>query len=185
MNDYRINLNYAKALLMLATDLKQTDEVMKDMRTVIEVTKDNHELATILNNPVIPCEKKLNIAKAVFEGHVSDTTLKFILFVTKKRRAINLKGIAKTYMELYLDKNDIVVADVMSAVDVNQEYLESIRKKVADYTGKKVEIYSHTTNKMLGSFHLTFGTYLYDARIRTKITKMRNAFARNDYEAKL
>ena len=184
MNDYRINLNYAKALLMLATDLNQTHEVMKDMRTVYKVMKENHELATLLNNPVIPSEKKINIATAIFQGKVSDTTFTFLLFVTKKRRAINMKGIAKMYMELYLEENNIVVADVMSAVDVNQEHLESIRQKVAEYTGKKVEIYSHTTNKMLGSFHLTFGTYLYDARIRTKIAKMRNAFARNDYEIK-
>ena len=184
MNNYRINLNYAKALFMLASDLNQTNEVMDDMRLVYKVAKENHELATVLNNPMMPCEKKLGIVDAIFNGKVTDTTLKFLLFVTKKRRTLNIKGIASTYMELYLDANNTVVADVMTAVTVNQEHLENIRQKVAAYTGKKVEIYSHTTNKMLGSFHLTFGTYLYDARIRTKIAKMRNAFAKNDYEVK-
>ena len=184
MNNYRINLNYAKALFMLATDLNQTKEVMDDMRLVYKVAKENHQLATVLNNPTMPGEKKLGIIEAIFKGKVCDTTLQFLLFVTKKRRTLNIKGIASTYMELYLDANNTVVADVMTAVEVNQEHLENIRQKVANYTGKKVEIYSHTTNKMLGSFHLTFGTYLYDARIRTKIAKMRTAFAKNDYDEK-
>ena len=74
---------------------------------------------------------------------------------------------------------------MMTAVEVNQEHLENIRQKVADYTHKKVEVYSHTTNKMLGSFHLMFGTYLYDARIRTAIAKMRVEFSKNDYEGRL
>ena len=184
MNNYKINLNYAKALFMLATDLNQTAEVMTDMRLVFKISRENHELVTVLNNPVIPINKKLGVIDSIFKGRVTETTLAFMQFVTKKRRAINMKGISEKYMELYLDANNIVVADVMSAVEVNQEHLESIRQKVANYTGKKVEIYSHTTNKMLGSFHLTFGTYLYDARIRTKIAKMRNAFAKNDYEVK-
>lgn len=185
MNDYRINLNYAKALLMLATDLGDSDKVMEDMRLVNKVFRENHELYVVFNNPVIAMEKKHAIVRELFGERVTKTSLAFLLFVTKKRRAVNLKGISQMYKDLYREANNIVVADVMTAVEVNQEHLESIREKVAAYTNKNVEIYSHTTNKMLGSFHLMFDTYLYDARIRTKIAKMRVAFSKNIYEGKL
>ena len=108
----------------------------------------------------------------------------FLTFVIRKRRGINLKGISKMFLEQYREANNIVVADVMTAVEVNPEYLERIRVGVANFTGKNVEVYSHTTNKMLGSFYLTFGTYLYDARIRTRIARMRVAFSKNEYEGK-
>lgn len=185
MNDYRINLNYAKALLMLSTELGDSARVMEDMRLVNSVFKENRELAAVFKNPVIKEEKKQAIVRELFGTQVSRTTLEFLLFVTKKRRAVNLRGISQMYKDLYREANNIVVADVMTAVVVNEEHLESIRQKVSDYTGKEVEIYSHTTNKMLGSFHLMFDTYLYDARIRTKIAKMRAAFSKNDYEGRL
>lgn len=185
MNDYRINLNYGKALLMLATDLGESAQVMDDMRLVNTVFKENRQLDVVFKNPVISEAKKQAIVSDLFESRVSKTTLAFLLFVTRKRRAVNLRGISQMYKDLYREANNIVVADVMTAVEVNEEHLESIRQKVAAYTGKDVEIYSHTTNKMLGSFHLMFDTYLYDARIRTKIAKMRVAFSKNDYEGKL
>lgn len=184
MNDYRINLNYAKALLMLANDLGQSDEVMKDMKLVNEVCNENKVLNTIFTNPSIKMEKKVGVVEELFREKISKTAMAFLTFVIRKRRGINLKGISKMFLEQYREANNIVVADVMTAVEVNPEYLERIRVGVANFTGKNVEVYSHTTNKMLGSFYLTFGTYLYDARIRTRIARMRVAFSKNEYEGK-
>lgn len=185
MNDYKINLSYAKALLMLATDLNQSHEVMADMKLVHQVCVENHVLNTVFTNPNIKEAKKVAIVEDLFRDKVSATTMAFLCFVVKKRRGVSLKGISNMYMELYREANNIVVADVMTAVEVHQEYLDRIGQKVADFTGKEVEVFAHTTNKMLGSFYLTFNNYLYDARIRTKIAKMRVAFSKNDYEGKL
>lgn len=185
MKDYRINLNYAKALIMLANDLKQEDEVLADMRLVEDVCKENHELCTVLSNPTIKEDKKVMILDEVFKAHVTPTTLAFLKFVTHKRRSINMKGIANEYINLYREEHDIVYTKVVTAVEVHQEYLDNIAKDVEEFTGKKVELDSVTTNKMLGSFYLTFNNYLYDARIRTKIAKLKVEFSKNSYESKL
>lgn len=185
MNDYRINLSYAKALLMLATDLDQTKEVMADMKLVNEVCNENRVLNAVFVNPTIKEDKKLGIVRDLFGEKVGKTTMAFITFVVKKRRGINLRGISRMYMELYREANNIVVADVMTAdVEVDPVHLEGIGRRVAEFTGKTVEVNAHKTKKMLGGFYLTFNNYLYDARIRTKIAKMRVAFSKNDYEGK-
>jgi len=44
---------------------------------------------------------------------------------------------------------------------------------------------SSACSKMLGSFKLEFDGKMYDARIRTKIKRMRVEFAKNEYESKL
>ena len=53
------------------------------------------------------------------------------------------------------------------------------------HTGRKVELQDRTDARMLGGFKLEFDHNMYDARIRTKIRKLRREFARNDYESKL
>ncbi len=185
MNDYRINQNYAKALYLLASDLGQTKVVFDDMKLVGEVFKENHVLNTVFNNPVIKEEKKINIAKDLFSERISATALAFVLYVVKKRRAVNLGGISSQYLELYREKNNIVLANLMTAVEVNPEHVERIRNEVAKFMHKDVEMNAFTTNKMLGSFYLSFDTYLYDARLLTKIAKMRKEFRKNDYESRL
>ncbi|MBP9991524.1 MAG: ATP synthase F1 subunit delta [Bacteroidales bacterium] len=185
MNDYRINQNYAKALYLLASDLGQTKVVFDDMKLVGEVFKENHILNTVFNNPVIKEEKKINIAKELFSERISATSLAFVLYVVKKRRAVNLGGISRHYLDYYREKNNIVLANLMTAVEVNPEHVERIRDEVAKFTHKDVEMNAFTTNKMLGSFYLSFDTYLYDARLLTKIAKMRKEFRKNDYESRL
>ena len=43
MQDYRININYAKALFMLADDTQEQERVWGDMRLVNSVCAENRE----------------------------------------------------------------------------------------------------------------------------------------------
>lgn len=185
MNDYRIHQHYAKALFLLSQDLGQTDIVMQDMTTVEAVFAEHHVLNTVIGNPTIRDNKKCNIISDLFSDHVSKTSLAFLLFVVKQRRGINLRGIAKAFQQLYRDANGIVVAKVRTAADMTPQLTEQLRDKVADFTHKQVEMECETTNKIMGGFQLMFDTYLVDARLQTRIDRMRREFSRNDYESKL
>jgi len=56
---------------------------------------------------------------------------------------------------------------------------------VETFTHKRVQMECVTSEQMLGGFQLMFDTYLVDARLQTRIDRMRRAFKRNDYESKL
>lgn len=185
MNDYRIHQHYAKALFLLAHDLGQTDTVMQDMGTVAQVCAENRLLNTVMGNPTIREDKKQAIVKEIFASHVSDTSLAFLIFVARRKRAVNLHGIAKAYQELYRDANGIVVARVRTAADMSEKLTDRLRREVEQFTHKQVQMECVTTDQMLGGFQLTFDTYLVDARLQTRIDRMRREFSRNDYESKL
>ena len=53
MQDYRININYAKALFMLADEMQEQDRVAEDMRLVNSVCAENHMLNTVFRNPEV------------------------------------------------------------------------------------------------------------------------------------
>lgn len=185
MNDYRINTSYAKALFMLATDLGCAQLVRQDMDLVAQVCAENRELVAVFNNPAIRQGKKQAILHDLFAPHVQQATLAFLDFVVRKRRAVNLKGIAQAYVELYCDENNIVRADMVTRLPITDEAVVRMAKLVEDYTHKQVELNHTTDHHMLGSFKLTFDNKMYDARIRTKIARLRAEFAKNDYESKL
>ena len=185
MSDYRINNHYAKALFMLATDRGETARVADDMKMVGGVMAENRELSVVLANPTVPGVKKKGILQALFADRVGEATMAFLIFAVRKNRSINLRGISEAYMGLYRDANGIVRSDLVTHQPIDESARRTVTRMVEEYTGKTVELHDHTDPKMLGSFKLEFDNKMYDARIRTKIRRLRLEFAKNDYESKL
>jgi len=185
MNSYRINSNYAKALLLLAKDRGVDAAVADDMKTVDSVCAENRELRAIFANPTIRADKKVAVADALFVGRLHDETIAFLRFVIRKNRAVNLRGISQAYLAQYRDSHGIVLSDLVTHQPIDDNARRSVTQIVEEYTGRTVELNDHTDPNMLGGFKLEFDNKMYDARIRTKIRKLRNEFAKNDYESKL
>ena len=185
MNNYRINKNYAKALFMLASERGQTDRVADDMRLVDSVCSENRELNVVFANPTIRFDKKATIVEHLFAGSVSDETMAFLRFVVRKNRTVNLRGISEAYMTLYRDTKGIVLSDLVTYQPIDDSARRMVTQLVEEYTDKTVELRDHTDSQMFGGFKLEFDNKMYDARIRTKIRKLRLEFAKNDYESKL
>ena len=185
MSNYRINNHYAKALLLLSKDLDVVDRVAEDMRMVSCVCAENRELNVVFGNPVIPTTKKVAIVKELFEAEVCEATMAFLVFVTRKNRSVNMRGIADAYLEMFRDYRGIVFSDLVTHQPIDDIARKMVTEMVEAYTGKTVELHDRTDPKMLGCFKLEFDNKMYDARIRTKIRRMRIEFARNDYESKL
>ncbi len=185
MNSYRINSNYAKALLMLASEVGDIDRVAEDMRLVGSVATANRELASVFSSPVVKADKKAAILRDLFADHVGEATMAFLVFVVRKNRTANLAGISEAYLDLWRGERGIVLSDFVSYQPIDDSAREMVARIVGDYTGRKVELQDRTDARMLGGFKLEFDHNMYDARIRTKIRKLRREFARNDYESKL
>lgn len=185
MNNYRINTNYAKALFMLASDRGQTDRVADDMRLVSAVTAENRELNVVFANPTVRQDKKSAIVRSLFEGQVCDETMAFLVFVVRKSRTVNLRGICESYLELWRDSRGIVRSELVTHRETDESAKEYVSKLIAEFTGKQVELHASTDPNMLGGFKMEFDHNMYDARLRTKIQKLRKEFAKNEYESKL
>ncbi len=185
MSNYRINNNYAKALFMLATDTGNADRVADDMKLITSVMAENRELAVVLGNPVVRGDKKSAIVQDLFASRVCEDTMAFLIFLVRKNRSVNLRGISDAYLTIYRDAKGIVLSDLVTHQPIDENARTMVTRMIEEYTGKTVELHDRTDPKMLGSFKLEFDNKMYDARIRTKIRRLRIAFAKNEYESKL
>ena len=62
---------YAQALLSLAQEKGQVDNVNKDMVLLAETCDQSEDFLLLLRNPIVNHAKKLAILKAVFSGNFS------------------------------------------------------------------------------------------------------------------
>lgn len=185
MQDYRININYAKALFTLAGETGQQEEVAKDMRLVQDVCRENRVLAVVFSNPVVKEDKKVGILHDLLGERVCRLTDVFLTFVVKKRRSVNLKGISGAYLELFRESRGIVLSTLTTAEDADESLKNAVSETIRKYTGRNVELTTNTDPKALGGFAMSFDNKMYDARISTMLEKLHREFARNDYESKL
>lgn len=185
MQDYRININYAKALFMLAAELNEQDAIAIDMRLVNAVCSENRELNAVFRNPEIKMSKKSAIVDAIWGEHVGKTSLAFLHFVVRKHRTVNLRGISSSYLDLYRESHGIVLSKFTTAEPVDQEILDMVSKAIATHTNKQVELQTKTDPKILGGFAMEFENNIYDARLSTRLVKLRQQFEKNIYESKL
>ena len=185
MQDYRININYAKALFTLAGETGQQEEVAKDMRLVQEVCAENRVLAVVFSNPIVKEDKKVGILHDLLGGRVCRLTDVFLSFVVKKRRSVNLKGISGAYLELFRDSRGIVLSNLTTAEEADEEMKATVSSTISQYTGRTVELTTTIDTKALGGFAMSFDNKMYDARISTMLEKLHREFDRNDYESKL
>ena len=121
MENYRINVNYAKALFLLATDTNEVEKTCEDMKLVHKVCEENRVLNVLFSNPVIKESKKLAIMHDLFGDNVSKMTMMFLDFVVRKRRAVSLRGISGAFIELYRKAKGIVRAELRTAVDIDED----------------------------------------------------------------
>jgi len=185
MEDYRININYAKALFLIARDENQLDAVSEDMRLVHRVCDENHVLNVIFANPTLRENKKVAILRELFQSNVTPVSMAFLAFVTRKRRTINIKGIANAFLELYRKEKGIILSELVTAVEPDEDTRRAVCKVVGDYTQKEVELATVTNKNIIGGFSITFDNNMYDARISSYILRLRKEFSKNLYESKL
>lgn len=185
MQDYRININYAKALFLLAGETGEREAVAEEMRMVGDVCCQSRELTAIFRNPEIKAAKKAAIVSDLFGESVSKTTMTFLLFVVRKNRSVNLRGISQAYLDLYRESHGIVLSKLVTAEPADEGVKAMVEKVIADYTHKQVELEAKTDPSIIGGLAMEFDNTMYDARVSTRLAKLRREFDKNIYESKL
>ena len=98
MADQRVVARYAKSLLDLGKEMGTLSAVKADMDLLTKTMAESRDLRLLLRNPIVKHDKKLAILKAIFEGKVSDMTLRFFTILTDKNRESAIEGIGPEFL---------------------------------------------------------------------------------------
>lgn len=170
---------------MLAGDTGEQDAVAEEMRLVSQVCKGSRELRAVFRNPEIKAAKKAAIISDIFGAQVGRTTMAFLNFVVRKKRSINLDGIAEAYLTLFRESHGIVLSKLVTAVPADDQVKDMVAKVIADYTHKQVELDTKTDPSIIGGLAMEFDNTMYDARVSSRLAKLRREFEKNVYESNL
>ncbi|MGY3088291.1 F-type H+-transporting ATPase subunit delta [Hymenobacter sp. UYAg731] len=186
MADQRVAARYAKSLLDLGQEMGTLDAVKADMDLLSKTMADSRELRLLLRNPIVKHDKKLAILKAIFEGKVSDMTLRFFTILTDKNRESAIEGIGPEFLAQYNVLQGIQSAQVTSATPLTPTARAEMQALVTRETGlTEVQLTEKVDPELIGGFVLRVGDNQIDDSVRTSLRKLRTSLQENSYQPQL
>lgn len=169
---------YAKSLIDLSVERNALEALKDDMVLFSKVVDENPQLEAILQNPIVPLDKKLGILQDTFGKKVHEVTNSFFSLIVKKGRSAILFETAKQFIVQYNRLKKIVTAEVTVATALTAPQREEIVATVKKETGAaEVNIVEKTDESLIGGFILKVGDKQFDASIQGGLNKLKKDFA--------
>lgn len=168
---------YAQALLDLAVEQNQLEDVCADMSQFLAAVEESREFTTFLNSPVISSGKKKEVLNNVFTDFTSLTT-SFIGLITSNRRESLLPFVAASFIEQYKAHKGIVDVTLYTATAVNADVREQILAKISPSISGTIKLQEEIDADLIGGFIVQVGDKRIDASVASQIKNLKQRLTR-------
>jgi F-type H+-transporting ATPase subunit delta len=173
MNNGKIPVRYAKALISAAEEQGIMDEVRNDMKNILNILKNVPEMLQMLESPIISRSKKLEVLISVFDGKVHPLTLSFFRLAVENNREEQLAGMARMYINFYKQAKGIKIATLKTAVPVDKETKDKLAIMIRKVFKTEIELTDETDEDLIGGFILQVEDQQLDASISGQLNKIK------------
>lgn len=169
----RISHRYALALFGEAEERKMHERIANDMRAVRDAWDEISMLRAVLQTPAMRLELLNKIMREIFEKHLAPISMNFIIMLVDKGRGAELGNVAKDYLSLLDDKENVTTASIVSAIELDDEAKRQIVEKLGVYSGKKIRPVFTIDPSIKGGFVAKVGDTLIDASLAHQLDVLR------------
>lgn len=174
---------YAKSLITLAQEQNNLDTVFNDMQELASTIDGSKELELLLKSPIVKPSKKQEILRSLFTSKVSEITMKFLELISSRKREGIVPAIAKSFISQYKELKNIVVAEVTSAIKLDEVQRNKILSLMKANTEGTIEIKEKIDPELIGGFIVRVGDKQIDSSIRRELDDLKQEFTKNPYIA--
>ena len=128
------------------------------------------EITSILKSRIEGLDKAVDGADEIFGN--------FLRLLIEKHRMPAIFRIRRGYDRMWEDYNRLLPVHVTSAVELDEETVRNIGDRIAEQTGRKVELSSSVEPDILGGIVVRVGNSIIDASIRSRLEQLRKQVAR-------
>ena len=164
---------YAQALLDLAEQAEQRDDVRQEMDEIAVLLDGEPELANLLASRVLSAADRSGCIERVFSGQVSDLSYRFLQVVNNKDRLADLAGIIRAFGRLVDQKRGLVDVDAYVASEMDESQARRVAVELGMVLGGEVVLQQHVDTRLIGGLKLRVGDRLIDASVATQLRRMK------------
>ncbi len=175
-----LDKRYALALYQLAEEKGKVEEYLEELRKILQLVKNEPKLLEIIEHPEVSTLAKEKIFTNIFKANVSEDVFSFLVLLIKKGRISQLEGNCREFENIYLEKNNTVIAKVKTVVDLNEEEKKALVEKLEKKFNKKVLIKLEIDPSIIGGVYVNVNNEVIDGTIRSKLSEMRKIMLKGE-----
>ena len=165
---------YAKALLDVV--IKEADPVKteQELASFAELYSTNEDLRKAFSNPAVPVQAKRGVIEQLSNRlKPSKPVTKLLLLLADRDRLELLPDLLTAYRERLMDYQQVVRAEVVSAMPLPEPQTKQLQDKLAHLTGRKVTMTTRVDPAIIGGVVARIGSTVYDASVTRQLEKMK------------
>jgi F-type H+-transporting ATPase subunit delta len=172
--DDRID-GYARAILDLATAEGDLERVESEFLAVGQALEKSEELRATLTDPGLPVDRKHAVIDQLMGARASLLTVGLVQFMVGQGRSSEIPSIAKAFVEKAAESRDMAVAEVRSAVALDDETIARLAASLGRATGKRVEVKVIVDESVVGGIVARVGDVVIDGTVAHAMGELRQA----------
>jgi F-type H+-transporting ATPase subunit delta len=165
-----ISKTYGDALFELAIEENKIDILLEEIEQLQDILAQNEDFGKLMNHPKILKEEKIQVARNVFEGRISNELLGFLTIIISKDRYKDIDEILAYFIAEVKKFKGIGIATVTTAVPLREDQCKKIEQKLLDTTEyKSMEMHYKLDESLIGGMVIRIGDRVVDSSISTKL----------------
>lgn len=167
-----VQSTYAGALFDVARESDKLDDYFAEIKELRSLFQNEKEFSTILESPQIKVSEKRQVLDNVFKNKVSSEILNFLKILVDKRRIYFFTEICDEFEKMYNDYFGILVAKIFSAYELDSSEIQSLRIKLEETTGSKINIICKIDDSLIGGIKIVIGDKIIDQTALNKLKQL-------------
>jgi F-type H+-transporting ATPase subunit delta len=168
---------YARSLFEVAQEKDQLDLVREQLGQFADALHETRELQVFFFSPYFStAEKQDGLDRAVSDA--DPAVLNFLKLLIENHRMPVVFRIRRTFDKLWEAENRLLPVQVTSAVELDEGTVRQIGDRIAEQTGRKVDLSAIVQPDILGGLVVRVGNSVLDASIRNRLDQLRKQVAR-------
>jgi F-type H+-transporting ATPase subunit delta len=174
--DTLIVRRYTEALFNQARAADVVDLVESDLGLITYSFETIPTLEEAIVSPLIPASKKREVVTSIFKDKVHELTLFYLYLLIDHRREEAIKHTEAEYIRLANEARGIVAAEVTSAVELTDDEMVRLKKKLSDHTGRRVDVMVNIDPSIIGGLIVRIGDTVMDGSISGHLKRIKDEF---------
>ena len=168
---------YARTLFELASLADSVDQTDKGLVSAAAVVRGSLDLRTALTDASVPAETKRGVLRDIFGDSVTPEAIALVTLLVERGHTDLIGDVARSYGEIAEQERGIVVADVTTAIPLDDALRASLTDKLIASLGRPVSLREHVDASILGGVVIKVAGRVLDGSVASQLEDMRRMLA--------
>jgi len=165
--------SYAEALFRVADAEGELDAVERRLFAFAELLERETRVRDALLDPSLPIENKRQLIEDTLRERANPLAVNLLGFLVDQGRAREIGPIVEALAEVAAETREHAVAEVRSAVPIDDARAKKLADALSKATGRAIEIRVVVDPSVLGGVVAKVGDEIFDGSVRSRLVEAR------------